>query len=259
MEVLRARQQVQEDQDDEIVNPPGRVAKRQRAGGSECRDQQRADDIRRRLPCRLAHDRGLVPKRRDPAAVVGEPAQHDHADEAEDDVGFPMRLTAQALLGRQIAVQTERMSHRPARERHRDRDENQHFHHVAQQHVRPAEKIDTEKRHVERITVTAAEHGHDLQAEDREAPEDEEVHPPGHLLAHDRDLGTDELLLPECVYQQRANALGNAVEAVDGRCRAQQVEAPPDLIEKQPERPRDTEAEDDRRQHDPSANDCLPR
>ena len=43
----------------------------------------------------------------------------------------------------------------------------------------PTEQARREQRQIEVVAVGATEHGDDLQAEDREAPEDEEVQPAG--------------------------------------------------------------------------------
>ena len=65
-----------------------------------------------------------------------------------------------------------------------------------------------------------------LDAQDREAPENEEVHPAGRLVAWERLLADDELLLPQHVLDHGVDALGNAVEAVHGRDLQQDRKAP---------------------------------
>src|SRR5206468_10764803 len=56
-------------------------------------------------------------------------------------------------------------------------DEHAHQHDpleaVAQEHVGPAEQRRAHERHVEVLAVGASEHGEDLEAEHREAPEED--------------------------------------------------------------------------------------
>jgi hypothetical protein len=125
------------------------------------------------------------------------------------------------------------MDDAPAHERDPDRHQHRHFHEVAKQPVRSAEQPGAEQRYVEVVAVGAPEHRDDLKTEDREAPEDEEVHPPRRSLADDGCLGAHKLLLSEEVDEQSLNALRNPVEPLHARHAAQHVETAPELMKKE--------------------------
>ena len=252
VEVLRARQQVQEDEHDEVVDPPGDVTDTGRDAGIRRREQP-CDAARDRLPRALAHDAGIGRVDHEPAPVVEEPGQHDRRDEAEDDVCFPVRVAEEPALRGREAEEPRRARHEPAHERDGDPEEDRDLHQVAQNEVGPAEKRHAEAGQVEPVAVAAAEHRHDLEPEDREPPEDEEVHPAGARLAHLRHGGTHELLLAEEVDGDGLEPFHDAVEPVDGRGGAQQVEALPQLAHEDAERDDDAEGENHGREHDASA------
>src|SRR3989441_11577095 len=66
-----------------------------------------------------------------------------------------------------------------------------------------------------------------LQAEHREAPEDEEVEPAGERLAHPRHLGADELLLPQRDGDHRPQPPPDAIDREGARGRAPPAEPAP--------------------------------
>jgi hypothetical protein len=78
------------------------------------------------------------------------------------------------------------MRHAPTIQGDSDGDQNRHLHQVLQQEVWTAQKARRKWPKVEVIDESAREHLDDLDRKDREAPEDEKVHPPRRLLADAR-------------------------------------------------------------------------
>src|SRR5262249_330538 len=92
--------------------------------------------------------------------------------------------------------------------------------------VGTAEQIDGQARQTEIRHEPADEHVNDLDGEDREAPEDEKVHPAGWLVAWQRLLADDELLLSKDELADRVDAVRNPIEAGDRRDLQEHRKAP---------------------------------
>src|SRR4029453_7869426 len=118
-------------------------------------------------------------------------------------------MGAMELLGRRVAEEPARLGDEPAREQDQDADEDRGLEEVAHEPVGLAEQSGREREGIEGVAKGAPDNRDDLDAEDDEAPEDDEMEPPGGALLHDRDLGTDELLLSEGLHQCAADGLGN--------------------------------------------------
>ena len=214
MEVLRDRQEVQEEENDAVVHPPARGAGECRQTGPTDAEQQQSGEAAERLPGTLSLDRGRQWGAVEVPAIIEEAADHDGADETQDEDGLTMRLAAEPILGRREAEEARRMGNQPAIQRHPDGAQDDELDEVLEQQVRAAEEVDRETGQVEAGNEPAREHMDHLNAQDGEAPEDEEVHPAGRLVARQRLLADHELLLPEDVLDHGLDALGHAVETV---------------------------------------------
>ncbi len=112
--------------------------------------------------------------------------------------------------------------------------------------VGPAEQSRAEERHVELVAEPAPEHRQHLDGEDGEAPEDEEVHPSGGLLADPGPrprLALHELLLAERVDQDGLDPFRDVVETIGRRDLEQNPEAAVECSSEQPEAHDDQETE----------------
>ncbi len=230
VEVLRERQQVQHEEDQQVVPPPSDLGEhRSTAGGEREHARERRRD---RRPAALGRDMGDVPVRDVAAGLEAEVGDHDAADAAEDDDGFDVVLTREPVLGRSEPVEPVRVDDEPAHEGIADADQHEDLDQVLQEEVRTAEHVDAEERQMEVRPEPALREGRrDSHAEDREAPEDEEVHPARRLLA----LVDEELLLPETEDEEGLDALGNLVEEVRPFHRLEHPRAPVDRAQEEAE------------------------
>ena len=217
------------------MHPPGDVAHARRHTRPG-RGEEASDLARDGLPRPLTRHVGIGRMDDQPAAVVDQPRDHDGRDEPEDGIRLPVRVAEQPALRGRVAEEASGPGDEPAHEGDGDPEEHDQFHDVAEDQIRPAEQPHAEAENVEPVAVAAAEHRHDLEAQDREAPEDEEVHPARARLVHGHHLGPNELLLAEEVHGDGLEPLDDAIEAVDGSGGAQQVEAPPELADEDAER-----------------------
>src|SRR5262245_14367451 len=169
-----------------------------------------------------------------------------------------MVLAAEGVLGRRVAQEARGVRYAPASEEDQYEDEDRRLEEVAHERVEPTEEPRTEQGDVELRAVRTPEHGDDLEAEEREAPEDEEVRPPRERLALPDDLRAHELLLPEGVHQHRPDALGDVVEERGRSGGTQEVEPAPDLTEKEAQCRQHDEREGDGRPHGDFLYSTLP-
>ena len=200
-------------------------------------------DVRRRRRARCSGRR----RRRDRSSMIT-PMQH------EDEDRLPVGVAARAgprparkpIEPRADGVISQR-DERDSRSQTKTKTSNRSLQRADT--GRPSRST-AEERQVEVGRRTPAEHGDDLDAEDREAPEDEEVHPArGRLACTIATSGRTNFFCPKAKTSRAWMRSGMRSNGTRRLGRAQQVEAAPDLPEKDAERDQQQRVKRDRRQH----------
>ena len=236
VEVLAQRQQAQEGEHGDVVQPPADLADRVRGRPAHAAQRGGRERAQRREVALVA----VEVVRDQPAGVVQQPADHDEEDEEQDQHALPVGGVAVALLGAAEAEQARGVGDHAPVEHVQHAHDHDRLEHVAREVEGRAEQlVGPEAREVEvRVPGAAVQHEH-LQHQDDEAPEDQRVHDPGGLLAG------EELALADPEHERALEPLGDAVEPA-GRLRGEQAprthgDDPGE--HEQPERPEDREGD----------------
>ena len=204
VEVLGQRQQAQEDQDRDVVQPPPDLAHGARRGGAEAIERRGDQRGQRREVALVAVD--VVGDQA--AGVVEHPADHDQQDQDEDQDALPVRRVAIALLGATEPEQPRDVEDEPPVEHVGDGDDHARLDQVAGDEERRAERlVRREPRDVPARVERPPEQRDHLQQQDDEAPEDHRVRDPRRLLAD------QELLLAEPVDEHALDPLRDPIQA----------------------------------------------